>query len=171
MTLHFSWITSPQSWEGSWWIITILCVLVVDILFMWTLISCVIHIIFRNGVNTELANEEFVGLKLLIARMFKDKTYLSLWELMLTREPYCSEYKVRFLLIFFLKIVSVLLSNTHCLNKYLECIFSPRKSCTLHTLCWSSLSQLQFVREGSLHRRGSNQTPEHPFSQTQWTIW
>ncbi|CAK6967190.1 hypothetical protein DNTS_001834 [Scomber scombrus] len=25
--------------------------------------------------------------------MFKDKTYLSLWELMLTREPYCSEYK------------------------------------------------------------------------------
>ncbi|CAL8402581.1 unnamed protein product [Gadus morhua 'NCC'] len=29
---------------------------------------------------------------LLIARMFKDKTYLSLWELMLTREPYCSEY-------------------------------------------------------------------------------
>ncbi|KAI4888039.1 hypothetical protein NFI96_021956, partial [Prochilodus magdalenae] len=46
----------------------------------------------RNGVNTELAKEEFVGLKLLIARMFKDKTYLSLWELMLTREPYCLEY-------------------------------------------------------------------------------
>ncbi|KAK0148163.1 Zinc finger protein 862 [Merluccius polli] len=47
----------------------------------------------RNGVNTELAKEEFVSLKLLIARMFKDKTYLSLWELMLTREPYCSEHK------------------------------------------------------------------------------
>lgn len=47
----------------------------------------------RNGVNTELAKEEFEGLKLLIARMFKDKTYISLWELMLTREPYCSEYK------------------------------------------------------------------------------
>ncbi len=78
------------------WITTILCVLLVDIFFMWTLIICVIHIIFRNGVNTELAKEEFVGLKLLIARMFKDKTYLSLWELMLTKEPYCSEYKVSF---------------------------------------------------------------------------
>lgn len=96
MTLLFSWITSPQSWEGSWWIATISCVLVVDMLFMWTLISCVNHIIFRNGVNAELAKEEFVSLKLLIARMFKDKTYLSLWELMLTREPYCSEYKVSF---------------------------------------------------------------------------
>lgn len=41
-----------------------------------------------------MAKEEFVGLKLLIARMFKDKTYLNLLELMLTREPYCSEYKV-----------------------------------------------------------------------------
>ncbi|KAK0132143.1 Zinc finger protein 862 [Merluccius polli] len=50
-------------------------------------------VLTRNGANTELAKEEFVGLKLLIARMFKDKTYLSLWELMLTREPYCSEYK------------------------------------------------------------------------------
>ena len=40
-----------------------------------------------------MAKEEFVGLKLLIARMFKDKIYLSLWELMLTREPYCSDYK------------------------------------------------------------------------------
>ncbi|CAL8324436.1 unnamed protein product [Merluccius merluccius] len=39
-------------------------------------------VLTRNGVNTELAKEEFVGLKLLIARMFKDKTYLSLWELM-----------------------------------------------------------------------------------------
>ncbi len=78
------------------WITTILCVLLVDIFFMWTLIICVIHIIFRNGVNTKLAKEEFVGLKLLIARMFKDKTYLSLWEIMLTKEPYCSEYKVSF---------------------------------------------------------------------------
>ncbi|XDV21783.1 hypothetical protein PO909_026803 [Leuciscus waleckii] len=51
-------------------------------------------VLTRNGVNTELAKEEFVDLKLLITRMFKDKTYLSLWELMLTREPYCSEYKV-----------------------------------------------------------------------------
>ncbi|XP_034562833.1 uncharacterized protein LOC117829315 [Notolabrus celidotus] len=50
-------------------------------------------VLTRNGVNTEFAKEEFVGLKLLIARMFKDKTYLSLWELMLTREPCCSEYK------------------------------------------------------------------------------
>ncbi|CAL8371335.1 unnamed protein product [Arctogadus glacialis] len=38
--------------------------------------------------------KKFVGLKLLIARMFKDKTYLSLWELMLTREPYCSDKNI-----------------------------------------------------------------------------
>ncbi|XP_051997784.1 zinc finger protein 862-like [Xyrauchen texanus] len=50
-------------------------------------------VLTRNGVNTELAKEEFVDLKLLITRMFKDKTYLNLWELMLTREPYSSEYK------------------------------------------------------------------------------
>ncbi|CAL8239557.1 unnamed protein product [Gadus morhua 'NCC'] len=50
-------------------------------------------VLTRNGVNTEMAKEEFVGLKLLIARMFKDQTYLSLWDLMLTREPYCSDYK------------------------------------------------------------------------------
>lgn len=93
-------------------------------MFMWTLISCVIHIIFRNGVNVELAKEEFVSLKLLIARMFKDKTYLSLWELMLNREPYCSEYKVSFCSCSsLLYVVWVLLSSTNCLNKSLECIF------------------------------------------------
>ncbi|KAL3970763.1 protein unc-79 [Sarotherodon galilaeus] len=40
----------------------------------------------RNGVNAELVKEEFVSLKLLTARMFS--------ELMLSREPYCSEYKI-----------------------------------------------------------------------------
>ncbi|KAJ8006709.1 hypothetical protein DPEC_G00110030 [Dallia pectoralis] len=50
-------------------------------------------VLTRNGVNTELAKGEFVDLKLLISRMFKEKTYLNLWELMLTKEPYCSEYK------------------------------------------------------------------------------
>ncbi|XP_059896385.1 zinc finger protein 862-like [Gadus macrocephalus] len=61
-----------------------------DLAFLLDHFSTVLR---RNGVNTDLAKEEFVGLKLLIARMFKDKTYLSLWELMLTREPYCSQYK------------------------------------------------------------------------------
>ncbi|CAL8379535.1 unnamed protein product [Gadus morhua 'NCC'] len=51
-------------------------------------------ILTRNGVNTELAKEEFVALKMLISRMFKDKSYTSLWEMMLNREPYCSEFKV-----------------------------------------------------------------------------
>ncbi|KAK0142299.1 Zinc finger protein 862 [Merluccius polli] len=32
-------------------------------------------------------------MKMLISRMFKDKNYLSLWELMMTKEPYCLEYK------------------------------------------------------------------------------
>ncbi|KAL4008878.1 hypothetical protein ACER0C_002730 [Sarotherodon galilaeus] len=61
-----------------------------DLAFLLDHFSTVLR---RNGVNAELAKEEFVSLKLLIAKMFKDKTYLSLWELMLTREPYCSEYK------------------------------------------------------------------------------
>lgn len=52
------------------------------------MLSCYIHNNFRNGVNTELAKEEFVSLKLVIVKMFKDKTYLSLWEM--TKEPYCS---------------------------------------------------------------------------------
>lgn len=57
--------------------------------------------------------------------MLKDKTYLSLWELMLTREPYCSEYKVSCLLMSFLAILFVL-SNTQCLN-YISCMyFSPQ---------------------------------------------
>ena len=54
---------------------------------------------FRNGVNTELAKEEFVALKMLISRMFKDKSYTSLWEMM-NREPYCSEFKVFILFLF-----------------------------------------------------------------------
>ena len=55
---------------------------------------------FRNGVNTELAKEEFVAFKILISRMFKDKSYTSLWEMMLNREPYCSVFKVFILFLF-----------------------------------------------------------------------
>ncbi|KAF4097028.1 hypothetical protein G5714_022997 [Onychostoma macrolepis] len=47
-----------------------------DLAFLLDHFSTVLR---RNGVNTELAKKEFVGLKLLI--------------LMLTREPYCSEYE------------------------------------------------------------------------------
>lgn len=36
--------------------------------------------------------------------MFKDKTYLRLWKLMLSREPYCSEYKVSFGVCSFLRL-------------------------------------------------------------------
>ncbi|KAJ8348824.1 hypothetical protein SKAU_G00274130 [Synaphobranchus kaupii] len=43
----------------------------------------------------ELAKEEFVAMKMFISRMFKDKNYQSLWELMMTREQYCLEYKDR----------------------------------------------------------------------------
>ena len=64
-------------------------------------------VLTRNGVNTEMAKEEFVGLKLLIARMFKDKIYLSLWELMLTREPYCSDYKNILHLVYILLVLPV----------------------------------------------------------------
>ena len=46
-----------------------------------------------------LAKEEFVALKMLISRMFKDKSYTSLWEMM-NREPYCSEFKVFILFLF-----------------------------------------------------------------------
>ena len=47
-----------------------------------------------------LAKEEFVALKMLISRMFKDKSYTSLWEMMLNRELYCSVFKVFMLFLF-----------------------------------------------------------------------
>lgn len=160
MTLHFSWITSPQSRKGSWWITTISCVLVVDILFMWTLISCVIHIIFRNGVNTELAKEEFISLKLLIARMF--------WELMLSREPYCSEYKVSFCWCSFLRLCEFC-CVTHCLNKSLEFIFLSDPASCKHYAGPTCLSFGMWKRV--LCTEELNQTQEHPFIQRQWMTW
>lgn len=47
----------------------------------------------RNGCNPELAKEEFQAMKMMIYTSFKDKSYLGLWEVMLTTEPYCSDYK------------------------------------------------------------------------------
>ncbi|XP_060786920.1 zinc finger protein 862-like [Neoarius graeffei] len=47
----------------------------------------------RNSVDINQAKEEFQGLKLLISQLFMDKTYLSLWEMILTREPYCTDFK------------------------------------------------------------------------------
>ena len=103
MILSSSWNISPPSSQGDWLEHTNNIMLFVIILLFpksvlpFHPISCGN---FRNGVNTELAKEEFVALKMLISRMFKDKSYTSLWEMMLNRELYCSVFKVFMLFLF-----------------------------------------------------------------------
>ncbi|CAM4326971.1 unnamed protein product [Leuciscus chuanchicus] len=45
----------------------------------------------RNGCDFALAEEEFQALKTLVFMSFKDKSYHGLWEVLLTKEPYCSD--------------------------------------------------------------------------------
>ncbi|CAM4696780.1 unnamed protein product [Leuciscus chuanchicus] len=45
----------------------------------------------RNGCDFALAEEEFQTLKTLVFMSFKDKSYHGLWEVLLTKEPYCSD--------------------------------------------------------------------------------
>ncbi|KAJ8376204.1 hypothetical protein SKAU_G00067840 [Synaphobranchus kaupii] len=47
----------------------------------------------RNGCDCALAEEEFQALKTLVFRSFKDKSYKGLWDILLTKEPYCSDFK------------------------------------------------------------------------------
>ncbi|XP_078146195.1 zinc finger protein 862-like [Centroberyx gerrardi] len=46
----------------------------------------------RNGCNKEQSKEEFQEMKMTINTSLKDKSYLGLWEVMMTKEPYCSDY-------------------------------------------------------------------------------
>ncbi|KAK7877196.1 hypothetical protein WMY93_032098 [Mugilogobius chulae] len=50
-------------------------------------------VLARNGCDFNSAREEFQLMKMMISTNFKDKSYLSLWETMLTKEPFCSDYK------------------------------------------------------------------------------
>ncbi|XP_056453175.1 TOG array regulator of axonemal microtubules protein 1-like [Gadus chalcogrammus] len=46
----------------------------------------------RNGCSKEKAKEEFQLMKMTINTSFKDKSYLGLWQVMTTKEPYCSDF-------------------------------------------------------------------------------
>ena len=48
----------------------------------------------RNGCSKEKAKEEFQFIKMTINTSFKDKSYLGLWQVMTTKEPYCSDFAV-----------------------------------------------------------------------------
>ncbi|KAJ8365052.1 hypothetical protein SKAU_G00138830 [Synaphobranchus kaupii] len=47
----------------------------------------------RNGCDCALAEEEFQALKTLVFRSFKDKSYKGLRDILLMKEPYCSDFK------------------------------------------------------------------------------
>lgn len=50
--------------------------------------------IFRNGCDTKLAREEYQSMKIFIVTNYMDKSYHALWGMMLTKMPFCSDYKV-----------------------------------------------------------------------------
>ncbi|KAL7381991.1 hypothetical protein ABVT39_014679 [Epinephelus coioides] len=52
-------------------------------------------VLTRNGCDINLAREEYQSMKMFIASNYMDKSYHSLWEMMLTKEPYISDYKRR----------------------------------------------------------------------------
>uniref|UniRef100_A0A8C6SCA7 HAT C-terminal dimerisation domain-containing protein n=1 Tax=Neogobius melanostomus TaxID=47308 RepID=A0A8C6SCA7_9GOBI len=52
------------------------------------------HVVLeRNGCDPTLAKEEFKALKTLVLLSFKDKSYCGLWQVLLTNEPYCSDFE------------------------------------------------------------------------------
>lgn len=51
------------------------------------------HLIIRNGCDQDLVKEEFQALKIMITVSVMDKSYLGLWDIILSKEPY-SDYKV-----------------------------------------------------------------------------
>lgn len=48
----------------------------------------------RNQCSKEQAKEEFREMKMTINTSFKDKSYLGLWQVMTTKEPYYSDFMV-----------------------------------------------------------------------------
>ncbi|TNN77435.1 hypothetical protein EYF80_012249 [Liparis tanakae] len=53
-------------------------------------------ILTRNGCDTKLAREEYQSMKMFIATNYMDKSYHALWGMMLTKMPFCSDYKLSF---------------------------------------------------------------------------
>ncbi|XP_078018502.1 uncharacterized protein LOC144458805 [Epinephelus lanceolatus] len=58
---------------------------------VFTAVSKYSLLLQRNDVILPQAEEEFQALKTLVFRSFKDKSYKALWEILLTKEPYCSD--------------------------------------------------------------------------------
>lgn len=50
---------------------------------------------FKAGCNTATIQDEWQGLKILVSQNFRDKTYTGLLEMLLTKDPYKQDYKVR----------------------------------------------------------------------------
>ncbi|XP_056267915.1 zinc finger protein 862-like isoform X2 [Pseudoliparis swirei] len=50
-------------------------------------------ILTRNGCDAKLAREEYQSMKMFIVTNYMDKSYHALWGMMLTKMPFCSDYK------------------------------------------------------------------------------
>ncbi|XP_008281423.1 uncharacterized protein LOC103358295 [Stegastes partitus] len=50
-------------------------------------------ILTRNGCDANLAREEYQSMKIFIVSNYMDKSYHALWGMMLTKMPFCSDYK------------------------------------------------------------------------------
>lgn len=58
-----------------------------------TLVNWYKYILTKNGCDVAAMQTEWRMLKILVKGQFMDKAYVGLWEVMLTKEPFCSDFK------------------------------------------------------------------------------
>ena len=62
--------------------------LVLQQLNLFLIISC------RGGCDFNKVQDEWQALKVIVANTFSDKSYLALWQTLLTKEPYNHDFEV-----------------------------------------------------------------------------
>lgn len=106
----------------------------------------------RNRCSKEQAREEFREMKMTIHTSFKDKSYLGLWQVMTTKEPYCSDYRV-IVVICSIKhdMIRLILSLWFLFDELVSSLYLAlcRISYTWSRSCWSSQYLQRSVKEAS----------------------
>lgn len=59
----------------------------------FTLLKWYQDILLKNGCDITAVQAEWRLLKTLVKGQFSDKSYCSLWEVLLTKEPYCTDFQ------------------------------------------------------------------------------